>query len=174
MINRRDFLKSMIGTGISSIMPTHILAGITLHPDDRKQSAASVEYEQMPKGRRIYYSANNMELYMKIYRCASGIDCEIFSINPYAVDMMSLNGFIYIIDRNFSGIEWWNHYVRCCNKYNWLEPFLVIDNVKDMEMPKSNYVRQFDLNDPSSISLMLYIIKEALAQTISRRFWKLG
>jgi hypothetical protein len=169
MINRREFLKGMIGAGISGIIPAPFLSDRTFNAEDRKQPPAPVEYEEVPKGRRIYYLADNMELYMKIYRCASGIDCEIFHLNPYSADMMSLNGFIYIIDRNLVGKEWWGHYVRCCNKYNWIEPCLIVDNVKDMKMPQSNYVEQFDLNDPSSISSILYIIKEARVQNVLRK-----
>ena len=172
MINRRKFLEGVIGSGISSLVPYPFLSGMTLHTDDKKQSPASFEYEQVPKGRRIYYLADNMELYMKIYRCASEIDCEIFSLRPYSADMMSLNGFIYIIDRNLVGKEWWDHYVRCCNKHNLLEPCLIIDDMKDMEMPQSNYVEQFDLNDPSSISSILYIIKEARVQNILSKSWR--
>ena len=166
MINRREFLKGMVGTGISSIMPAPFLLGLTLHSKDKKLSAAPVVYEEVTKGRRICYLADNMELYMKIYRCASEIDCEIFSLRPYSADMMSLNGFIYIIDRNVVGKEWWDNYVRCCNKYHWVEPCLVVDNIKDMAMPHANYVEQFDLNDPSSINSILYIIKEARVQNV--------
>ena len=169
MINRREFLKGMIGAGISGIMPAPFLSGMTLHPDDRKQSSASVEYEEMPKGKRIYYLADNMELYVRIYRCASEIGCEIFSLNPYSQDGKSLNGFIYIIDRTVVGKEWWEHYLQCCNRHNWLEPCLIIDDMKDMAMPQSNYVEQFDLNDPSSINAILFIIKEARAQNIHGR-----
>lgn len=166
MINRRDFLKGIIGTGVSSIMPAPFLSGMTLHPNDKKQADTPVDYEQVPKERRIYYLADNIELYMKIYRCASGIDCEIFSLRPFFVDGLSLNGFIYIIDRNFVGREWWDHYVQFCNRHHWIEPCLIIDDMKDMAMPQSNYVEQFDLNDPSSISSILYIIREARVQNI--------
>jgi len=172
MINRRNFLKGMIGSGVLGLMPASFLSGMNLKTDDKIQPAESVQYEQIPKERRIYYYGENIEFYLKLYRCASEIDCEIFSLRPYSADMMSLNGFIYIIDRNFVGREWWDHYVRCCNKYNWLEPCLVVDNIKDMEMPKSNYVKQFDLNDPSSINSILYIIKEVRVQNVFRRLLK--
>jgi len=169
MINRREFLKGMIGAGISGIIPAPFLSDRTFNAEDRKQSPASVECEQVPKGRRIYYLADNMELYVRIYRCASEINCEIFFLNPYSADRMSLNGFIYIVDRNVVGREWWDHYVQCCNRHHWIEPCLIIDDVKDMAMPQSNYVEQFDFNDPSSISAILFIIKEARAQNIHGR-----
>lgn len=172
MINRRNFLKGMIGSGVLGLMPAPFLSGMTLRTDDKSQPTESVQYEQIPKERRIYYLGENTEFYLKLYRCVLEIDCEIFSLRPYSADMMSLNGFIYIIDRNFVGRKWWDHYVRCCNKYNWNEPCLIIDNIKDMEMPKSNYIKQFDLNDPSSISSILYIIKEARAQNVFRRLLK--
>jgi hypothetical protein len=163
MMNRREFLKGVIGSGIYSIMAAPFLSGIALSADS---------CDQMPKARRIYYLADNMELFVRIYWCASEIDCEIFSLNPYAPDGMSLNGFIYIIDRNFVGREWWDHYVQCCNRHHWIEPCLIIDDMKDMAMPQSKYVEQFDLNDPSSISSILYIIKEARVQNILSKSWR--
>jgi len=168
MIKRRDFMKGIIGAGISGILPATFLSDRTFNDRDRKQPPISVKCEQVPKERRIYYLADNIELYMQIYRSALSIGCEIFSLNPYSADGISLNGFIYIIDRNFVGKEWWDHHVRCCDKYGWREPCLLIDNIKNMDVLQSTYVEQFDLNDPSSINSIIYIIKEARVQNILR------
>lgn len=166
MINRREFLKAMVGTGISSVMPAPLLFDKTFNAEDRKQLPASVECEEIPKENRIYYLADNIELYMKIYRAALSMGCEIFSLQPYSADGMSLNGFIYIIDRNYVGKEWWDHHVRCRDKYGWREPCLLIDAIKDMNMPTSTYAEQFDVNGPPSINSMINSIKEARAQNI--------
>lgn len=168
MIERRDFMKDIIGVGLAGILPVTFLYDRTFNVRDRKQPPMSAECGQVPKERRIYYLADNIDLYMQIYWSTLSIGCEIFSLSPYSADGSSLNGFVYIIDRNYVGKEWWDHHIRCCDKYGWHEPCLLIDTIKDMDMPKSTYVEQFDVNDPSSINSMIYIIQEARVQNILR------
>jgi hypothetical protein len=168
MIKRRDFMKGMIGVGLLGILPAPFLSDRPFNDRDRIQTPMSAECGQVPKGRRIYYLADNIYLYVQIHRSILSLECEIFSLSPYSADGSSLSGFVYIIDRIFVGKEWWNHHIRCCDKYGWREPCLLIDTTKDTDMPKSTYAEQFDVNDPSSISSMIYIIKEARIHNILR------
>lgn len=166
MVNRRHFLKNLVGSIIlMNADPLSLFAG----NNDLKSHEANVietPHIEIPRDRRIFCQVENQQLETEIEKCAQDIGCEVLYGEPFSPDLLALGGFIHILDRNLVGRLWWYQYISICSEDEWDEPCLIVDNIKDMDIPKSNYVKQFDLNDPSSISSILYIIKEARLQYV--------
>lgn len=161
MINRREFLKGLIINSFFNFMPGPLIANIKFHTDRKVESPQSVEPKERPRDKRIFCQVENEPVEIEIERCAKDIGCEVLYGEPFSPDILALGGFIYIIDRNFVGRDWWEIYVRSCDDYHCDEPCLIVDNIEDMELPKSNYVAQFDLSDPASITSILHAVTEA-------------
>ena len=162
MINRRTFLKGVIGT---SIIPASLFS---------KTNIANSQYEILrhlysPRDRRIFCQFEHQELETEIEKCAQKIGCEVLYGEPFSPDILALGGLIFILDRNLVGIDMWEEYVGMCDEFKWDEPCLIVDIIEEWPLPKSNYVSIFDLNDPASVTSIIYVIKEAKIQNIEKR-----
>jgi hypothetical protein len=167
VMNRREFIKSLIGTGVYSILPASLSQG--LQYDDKGSDFASLLNEltvESSREKRIFCQIEHMSLESEIEECAQQIGCEILYGAPFSPDLLALGGFIYILDRNFVGKFWWNEFVLLCDEYKWKEPCILVDTIKDLKTPKTNLVRQIDITDALSTENILHVIKETRAQNI--------
>ena len=66
-----------------------------------------------------------------------------------------------IIDRDIVGHDLWREYVEIfdpCGCYD--TPIFIIDNNKDLPIPKFKYVYQFDLDNKTTIPTIMKTIKQ--------------
>ncbi len=170
MMNRRQFLKGILGTAVltNTVFPP-VNASMQLLDPLIILSPKLIKPGERLRDRRIFCQFNHQELETEIERCAPEIGCEVLYGEPFSVDILILGAFIYIIDRNLMDRDIWEEYIRHCDEGRWDDPCLVVDSVKDMSFPKSSYVSQFNLDDPASITSILYVIKEARIQNLLKR-----
>ena len=169
-MNRRQFLKGILGSAVlaGSASPP-VAASIQSHNPLTIPSLKRIKPGERLCDRRIFCQFDNQELETEIERCATEIGCEVLYGEPFSLDILILGAFIYIIDRNLVGKDIWEEYARFCDEGKWDEPCLIVDNIKDMSYPKLSYVLQCDLNDPASITSILYVIKESKIQNLLKR-----
>lgn len=136
--------------------------------DDKLQSEVSKIDDHGQKCLKIFCQLGDCDFTLSITKLAREKGCEIFVTEPFSTDILNLDGFIYILDRNYTGRAIWEEYVTCCDKYELKEPRLIVDTILDWELLKTiynhrgeklNYIRQFDLQDPNSVRVILKIIK---------------
>jgi hypothetical protein len=169
VMNRREFIKSLIGTGLYSILPASLSQG--LQYDDKGSDFASLSNKltaESPREKRIFCQIEHMSLESDIEECAQQIGCEILYGEPFSPDLLALGGFIYILDRNFVGKFWWNEFVSMCDEYKWKEPCILVDTIQTLNQPKSNFIMQVNLADTVSITPILYVIKETRVQNMMK------
>lgn len=149
MYYRRDFLKYLAGLTVAfSLDPAYLFA------NDGKIKHKRVR--ELPRHSRIFCLFDNPALEAEIEK----LGLEVVWGEPFSPDILVLGGFVDIIDRNLAGKEMWKEYVDCCNEFGWDEPCLIVDNIQDLEFPKTKVVAQFDLSDPSSVFQIKNVISE--------------
>ena len=173
IMNRRKFLKSLIGACFYSVIPVSFstyLQGRDIYP-------ILLSHSYIPKERerhmRIFCQVENQKLETEIEKCAKEIGCEVLYGEPFSPDLVALGGFIYILDRNIVGELWWEEYVSMCDDYRWDEPCILVDTMTNLTVPRSNVVMQFDLTNNLSLYQILYIIKETRLKISQKNgsFW---
>lgn len=168
MLNRRDFLTGFVGTGITLGITNLDAATSIASLCDTSSKPLSVQINPMRK-KRIFCQFDNQILEATAKKCAKGVYWEVLYGEPFSPDIVILNGFINIIDRNLVGKKWWDEYVRCLNEYGWDELCLIVDNNKGWALPQKQCVLQYDLDDPASIreiditiceNIMIHLLEE--------------
>jgi hypothetical protein len=165
VVKRREFIKGLIGTGLYSVLPASLSQGLQ---DENKGPISASQLSERPSEKRIFCQIEHASLESEIEDCARQIGCEVLHGEPFSPDILALGGFIYILDRNLVGRFWWDEYVSICNEYEWQEPCIMVDNIKELKAPESNIVIQIDLTDASSMEKILHVIKETRAQNIMK------
>ena len=100
-MNRREFLKGIAGSGIYSVIPVSF--GRYLQDRDICSvplSQSNIPIER-PRDKRIFCQVENQKLETEIENCAQEIGREVLYGEPFPPDLLALDGFIYILDRNF-------------------------------------------------------------------------
>ena len=137
-MNRREFLKGIIGSGLYSVIPE----SLDRYLQDSDICSVPLSQSNIPKERprdmRIFCQVENQKLETEIENCAQEIGCEVIYGEPFSPDLLALGGFIYILDRNVVGRFWWDQYISICNEYEWHEPCILVDTMKNKKLPKSN------------------------------------
>lgn len=165
MLKRRDFLRGFIGAGVSmGINPGSFLAF-----RERENRTEVGEFEEKAWMKTIFCQFDNSELKSKIEECAKKMDCDIFFGEPSSPDLIAIPYFISIVDRSLVGDECWNEYLRYCKETDDDTPCLIVDNNKDLPVPKikNKIVSHFDLTDRSKIEKIIEIIKYARLKVLS-------
>jgi hypothetical protein len=174
MVNRRHFLKNLIGSiFLMNADPLSLFAG----NNELKSHEANVietPHIEIPRDRRIFCQVENSSLEKEIEQCADFIGCEVIYGEPFSPDLLVTGAFIFVLDRNYVGQDWWDAYVSFCNEFKWNEPCLIVDAINNMVLPNSNYVARFYPGNPTSIASLLNVIKEVMANNTPMDFKKIS
>lgn len=66
-----------------------------------------------------------------------------------------------VIDRNLVGHDLWKEYVKSLDPYGCYDtPIFIIDNIKDLPIPKFKYVYQLDIDKITTIPTIIKVIKQ--------------
>ena len=161
MVDRREFLKSLIGASFFSFIPAPFMNTINLYNDETLPSSELIISKEGPRNRRIFCLFDNPELEAEIERCAEEIGCEVLHGEPCSPDILVLGGFVNIVDRKLVGEDYWELYTGFHDEYGWDDSCFIVDNSENMIFPKSLRFVHFDLNDPISIRTIVISIKVA-------------
>jgi hypothetical protein len=160
MIDRRNFLKTFLGSMMLINTNPRRLFARDIPPDSHAVTLTQTIHTENHKDRRIFCQIENYKLEFEIERCAADFGCDVHYGEPFSPDLLVAQCFIYILDRNYVGQDYWEWYVGFCDEFNEQEPCLLVDTISDMALPKSNYTAQFNPDDPASITSLLNTIIE--------------
>jgi hypothetical protein len=166
LMNRREFIKGLIGTGLYNVLPASLSQGLQY---EYKGSTSASQLSERPREKRIFCQIEHTSLESEIEDCARQIGCEVLHGEPFSPDILALGGFIYILDRKLVGKFWWDEYVSIYKQFKWSEPCILVDTIQNLKLPKSPCVIQIDLTDASSTEKILQAIKAMRAQNIVMR-----
>ena len=159
MPNRRDFIKAMMVVGVGQL-------GIKT---DKYPAMQGIDNTKKPVGpvfgnyiwnRNIFCQFDNEELKKAVEKCAIEADSSIFYGSPGDPDIFTCPGFAMIIDRNLVGNDLWREYVEASDQYCFDTPIFIVDDIKDLPIPKYKYVYQFDMDDRITIPTIIETIKQ--------------
>lgn len=120
----------------------------------------------------VFAQFDNPELKSEIQKWANKNSCYISWGNDPS-DIIAVPFFISIIDRNLLGPEEWEHYLEFIEKVNDGQPIIsddeiieikddsvciIVDNIRNMKLPKLDTVVYFDLSDKESIPSIIKTI----------------
>jgi len=160
MKNRREFLKTTIaatGIGLSALIP---LSATTRADVSRKKKPAEPTRSGITWRRNIFCQFKNESLKAAVEKCAEETDCTtVYGEHPYP-DILACPAFVMIVDRNVVGHDLWRVKVEYDDSTQDDIPCFIVDNIKDLPMPKTKYVYQFDINDKETIPTIVNTIRE--------------
>jgi hypothetical protein len=110
--------------------------------------------------RNIFCQFDNEELKSAVEKCALETDCSIFYGVSGDPDIFACPAFVMIIDRNLVGLDLWEEYVQASGQCGFDTPCFIVDNNRNLPLPKMKYIDQFDLRDKASIPTILKTIKQ--------------
>src|SRR3990170_6032655 len=93
VVDRREFLKSVIGASFFSFIPAPFINTINLDNDETLPSPELIISKESPRNRRIFCLFDHPELEAEIERCAEEIGCEVLHGEPCSPDILVLGGF---------------------------------------------------------------------------------
>jgi hypothetical protein len=95
-------------------------------------------------------------------------NCCISWGDPRSPDLIAIPSFVLIIDRHFLDNESWDLYLEFSNDYDgngveyWqTKPCIIIDDIRDMELPRFNQVMLFDMEFDESIQWIIRAVDMA-------------
>lgn len=160
MKDRRYFLKSTIGV-IGMCVPFSSPVSLFM--------ARKAKDENRPVGptrsgitwrRNIFCQFENEGLKAAVEKCARETDCTVFYGTNPGCDIHAIPAFVMIVDRDVVGHDLWRENVEFCDSCGDDVPCFIVDDVKDLPMPKTKYVYQFDMNDKATIPTIVKTIRE--------------
>jgi hypothetical protein len=169
MKNRRNFLKSALSVVVNGIIlssSANILAkgaGSDLSVKNKDVYPDSLSFGSGITWRsNIFCQFEHEDLKAAIEKCALDTDCTL-TFGEYESDILAVPSFVIIVDRNVLGHQAWRDYVACYEHNVNDVPCFMVDQINDLPFPKQKYVYQLDLNDKSTIPLIVTTIKEMRA-----------
>ena len=161
MLNRRDFIKNMAGLTAGSAFYPVLDPGALLSAID--ENSLSIELINEPDKpflpKTIFCQFRDEKLRKAIVKCAEEINCEVINKVSISNDILSLGGFVNIIDRNLIDRDMWHEYVKWYDEFRRDETCIIVDNMlSDMPMP-SRYMPAFDLNNPYAVHAIVSTIR---------------
>ncbi|MBC8180425.1 hypothetical protein H8E88_04805 [candidate division KSB1 bacterium] len=120
----------------------------------------------------VFAQFNNPELKSALQKWANENSCFISWGND-PPDIIAFPFFVSIIDRNLLGSEGWEHYLEFIERVNDGQPIIsddenieikddsiciIVDNIRNMKLPKLDTVVYFDLSDKESIPSIIKTI----------------
>ncbi|MEK6689924.1 MAG: hypothetical protein AABY78_01315 [Nitrospirota bacterium] len=165
MLKRRDFLRGFIGAGVSmGINPGSFLA---FREGENRMEVG--EFKEKAWMKTIFCMFENKDLETRIGELATRLNCEVCWGEPSSPDIIALPFFISVIDRNLVGENYWYEYIRFCRETDDDTPCLIVDNNKDLPVPKiiNKKVSHFDLKDRTAIEEIIEIIMHKRLKVLS-------
>ena len=117
----------------------------------------------------IFAWFKNQKLKLELQNWANENSCNIsWGMSP--PDIIAVPFFVSIIDRNLLGLEGWESYLEFIRRVNDNKPMvseselidikddsvcIIVDDIRDMELPKLDTVLYFDLNEKESIPTII-------------------
>jgi len=142
---------------------------ISLKDDDR-------EIAYSAKGRFVWENHNQTVLALfdheklkaELEKWAIKNNSNISWGDPKSPDVIAIPSFVLIIDRRFMDSRSWDLYLEFSNDYDgdgveyWqTKPCIIIDGIRDMELPRFNQVMLFDINFDESIQWIIRAVAMA-------------
>lgn len=109
----------------------------------------------------IFVQFENEDLKVQLEKCARDINCEVYWGEASSPDIIAIPYFISIIDRNIVGTEMWKYYLEYEKEVKDDEPCIIIDKIKDLELPVKKNIFQYDIKDKNTIPQIISAVKEA-------------
>lgn len=159
MPNRRDFIKAMMVVGVGQL-------GIK---SDNYPAIPGIDNTERPVGptsrnitwnRNIFCQFDNEELKKTVEKCAIETDSSIFYGTSGDPDIFACPAFVLIIDRNLVGHDLWREYVQVSDQCGYDIPCFIVDNDRNLSMPKMKFVYQFDVLNKGTIPTIIKTIKQ--------------
>lgn len=160
MKSRREFLKTTIaatGISLSTLVPLSVTAMTEV---SRREKPVGPTRSGITWRRNIFCQFEHEELKAAIEKCAFETDCTIFYGTYPDPDIHAIPAFVMIVDRNVVGHDLWRENVEFCDSCGDDIPCFIVDNIKDLPMPKTKYVYQFDIDDKATIPTIVKTIRE--------------
>lgn len=159
MPNRRDFIKAMMFVGLGQL-------GIRT---DKYPAMQKIDNTERPVGptstnicwnRNIFCQFDNEEFKKAVEKCAIETDSSIFYGISGDPDIFACPAFVMIIDRNVVGHDLWREYAQISDQCFFDTPCFIIDNNRNLPIPKMKYVYQFDMDKRTTIPTIIETIKQ--------------
>jgi len=164
MIERREFLRSLIGLSLLLTFPEGATICHSAPPTKKPPFAAD------PTGERtIYCLIGDRLLAGRLKQCAKEIGCRIFFEDPFSPELLFMPHFVSVLDRNLIGDELWDIYADWCDEVKISASCLIVDNINHLRLPTNNLVTIFDPYDSSNEDI-IHLIKALHKRRNIRQF----
>jgi hypothetical protein len=162
MKSRRNFLKSAmsaLGFGMALFSPKLVLAAKSIAAKEKDHHTGPTR-SGITWRRNIFCQIVHGDLKAAIERCAIETDCTIFYGSKGHPDIHACPAFVMVVDRHVVGFDMWREYVEYSDINGDDIPCFIIDNISDLPLPKKKYVYQFDMNNETTIPIIIKTITE--------------
>jgi hypothetical protein len=143
--------------------------GLGFFKDDPNRLRAAMAYLKKDVGptrsgitwrRNIFCQFEHEGLKAAVEKCAIDTDCTIFYGTSGDPDIHACPAFVMIVDRNIVGHDLWREKVEFDDSTHDDIPCFIVDNIRDLPLPRQKYVYQFDLNNETTIPTIIKTITQ--------------